>query len=162
MSQETAIIRQSLTGHIKGTGIARVLSSTQGNLAVALLARRPESLQSVIAKVREANPEAVLEAFPSDTSKASLEKAFADIKAHESFKDLKLKLAIYSIKHSSKKPFLEETRDDFEESLETYVGGAFTFAQESLKRFFADHGDKGLMDGAEKKGVSNIFQLSFY
>jgi NAD(P)-dependent dehydrogenase (short-subunit alcohol dehydrogenase family) len=98
----------------------------------------------------------VLEAFPSDTSKTSLEKAFADIKAHESFKGLKLKLAIYSIKHSSKKPFLEETREDFEESLETYVGGAFTFAQESLKRLFADHGEAGLMDGAEKKGVSFI------
>jgi NAD(P)-dependent dehydrogenase (short-subunit alcohol dehydrogenase family) len=101
----------------------------------------------------------VLEAFPSDTSKASLEKAFADIKAHQSFKDLKLRLAIYSIKHSSKKPFLEETREDFEDSLETYVGGAFTFAQESLKRFFADHGEKGLQDGAEKKGVSNDFRL---
>ena len=96
----------------------------------------------------------MLEAFPSDTSKASLEKVFADIKAHESFKGLKLKLAIYSIKHSSKKPFLEETREEFEESLETYVGGAFTFAQESLKRFFADHGEGGLMDGGEKKGVS--------
>jgi NAD(P)-dependent dehydrogenase (short-subunit alcohol dehydrogenase family) len=104
--------------------------------------------------VQSTNEHAVLEAFPSDTSKASLEKAFADIKSHESFKGLKLKLAIYSIKHSSKKPFLEETREDFEESLETYVGGAFTFAQESLKRFFADHGEVGLMDGAEKKGVS--------
>ena len=141
----------------KGTGIARILSSpAYGNLAVALLARRPENLQSVISKVRSANENAVLEAFPSDTSKASLEKAFADIKAHESFKGLNLKLAIYSIKHSSKKPFLEETREDFEDSLETYVGGAFTFAQESLKRFFADHGETGLMDGGEKKGVSRI------
>jgi hypothetical protein len=62
-------------------------------------------------------------------------------------------MAIYSIKHSSKKPFLEETREDFEESLETYVGGAFTFAQESLKRMFEDHGEKGLQEGGEKKGV---------
>lgn len=96
----------------------------------------------------------MIEAFPSDTSQASLEKAFADIKAHDSFKGFKLKLAIYSIKHSSKKPFLEETREEFEDSLETYVGGAFTFAQESLKRFFADHGEQGLVDGAGKKGVS--------
>lgn len=33
------------------------------------------------------------------------------------------------------------------------MGGAFTFAQESLKRFFADHGEKGLAEGGEKKGV---------
>jgi len=94
----------------------------------------PENLQAVISKVRSTSPNAVLEAFPTDTSKASLEKVFADIKAYDSFRGLKLKLAIYSIKHSSKKPFLEETREEFEESLETYVGGAFTFAQESLKR----------------------------
>jgi NAD(P)-dependent dehydrogenase (short-subunit alcohol dehydrogenase family) len=62
-------------------------------------------------------------------------------------------MAIYSIKHSSKKPFLEETREDFEESLETYVGGAFTFAQESLKRMFEDHGEAGLANGGDKKGV---------
>lgn len=139
----------------QGTGIARVLSSpSHGNLAVALLARRPDSINASISKIRSANPTAVLEAFPSDTSKASLEKAFADIRAHKDFQGLKLKLAIYSIKHSSKKPFLQETREDFEESLETYVGGAFTFAQESLKRLFEDHGEKALADGAEKKGVS--------
>jgi hypothetical protein len=57
------------------------------------------------------------------------------------------------VKHSSKKPFLEETREEFEESLETYVGGAFTFAQESVKRFYEDHGEKALSEGGEKKGV---------
>jgi NAD(P)-dependent dehydrogenase (short-subunit alcohol dehydrogenase family) len=65
-------------------------------------------------------------------------------------------MAIYSIKHSSKKPFLEETREDFEESLETYVGGAFTFAQESLKRVFADHGEEGLKESGGKKGVRTL------
>jgi hypothetical protein len=108
----------------------------------------------VIATVRETSPDAVLEAFPSDTSKASLEKAFEDIKAHERFAGLKAEVAIYSVKHSSKKPFLEETREEFEGSLEEYVGGAFTFAQESVKRFYADHGEKALADGGEKKGVS--------
>ncbi|KAH4267663.1 hypothetical protein HBI04_134920 [Parastagonospora nodorum] len=137
-----------------GSGIARILSSpSHGNLAVALLARRPDSISSSISKIRQSNPSAVLEAFPSDTSKASLEKAFADIKAHKSFQGLKLNMAIYSIKHSSKKPFLEESREEFEESLETYVGGAFTFAQESLKRMFADHGEEGLQEGGGKKGT---------
>ncbi|KAF2257281.1 NAD(P)-binding protein [Trematosphaeria pertusa] len=137
-----------------GTGIARILSHpSHGNLAVALLARRPEALNDVVSTVRKASPNAVLETFPTDTSKASLEKAFRDIKAHQSFKDLKLHMAIYSIKHSSKKPFLEETYEEFTDSLETYVGGAFTFAQESLKRFFADHGETPLSEGAPKKGT---------
>jgi predicted GNAT family N-acyltransferase len=95
----------------------------------------------------------VLEAFPTGTSPDSLTKAFADIKSHDSFKDLKLRMAVFSVKHSSKKPFMQETYEEFTESLETYVGGAFAFAQESLKRFFADHGDTPLSEGAEKKGV---------
>jgi hypothetical protein len=96
----------------------------------------------------------VLETFPTDTSPDSLKKAFKDIKAHDSFRDLKLVMAIYSIKHSSKKPFMEETYEDFTGSLEAYVGGAFTFAQESLRRFFEDHGETPLSEGAPKKGVS--------
>lgn len=141
---------------MQGTGITRILSHpSHGNLAVALLARRSDSLKEVVSTVRETNPSALLETFPTDTSKDSLEKTFKEIQSHESFKDLKLKVAIYSIKHSSKKPFLEETREDFEDSLQTYVGGAFTFAQEALKRFFADHGEQGLADGGEKKGVSS-------
>ena len=146
-----------LTSLPQGTGIARILSSpSHGNLAVALLARRPDSIASSISTIRTSNPNAVLEAFSTDTSKSSLEKAFQDIKAHKSFDGLNLDLAIFSIKHSSKKPFLEETREDFEESLETYVGGAFTFAQESLRRIFADHGEVGLAEGGGKKGVRSI------
>lgn len=142
------------TSPSQGTGIARILSSpAHGNLAVALLARRPESLQSVIATVRQSSPDAVLEAFPSDTSKASIEKAFREIKEHKSFQGLKAEMAVYSVKHSSKKPFLEETREEFEGSLEEYVGGAFTFAQESIKRFYADHGEEALAEGGGKKGV---------
>lgn len=110
----------------------------------------------MISTIRETSPDAVLEAFPSDTSKASIEKAFRDIKAHKSFAGLKAEVAVYSVKHSSKKPFLEETREEFEGSLEDYVGGAFTFAQESIKRFYADHGEKALVDGGEKKGVSEL------
>jgi len=40
--------------------------------------------------------------------------------------------------------------DSFQSS---YVGGAMVFAQESIKRMFADHGDQTLADGAEKKGT---------
>lgn len=62
-------------------------------------------------------------------------------------------MAIFSIKNSSKKPFLEETFEDFMDPLETYVGGAMVFAQESIKRFFVDHGEQSLAEGAEKKGT---------
>lgn len=61
--------------------------------------------------------------------------------------------AIFSVKHSSKKPFMQETYEDFTESIESYVGGAFQFAQLSLARFFEDHGEATLAEGAPKKGT---------
>jgi hypothetical protein len=76
---------------------------------VALLARSSGPLAELTKSLRDETPGAVLEAFPSDTSPESLRKAFKDIQTHPSFKDLKLSIAIYSVKHSSKKPFMEET-----------------------------------------------------
>ena len=138
----------------KGAGIARILAHpSHGNLAVALLARRPENLNELVKNLRSSTPEGVFESFPTDTAPDNLRKAFADIKSHQSFKDLKLKVSIFSIKNSSKKPFMEENFDAFMDPLETYVGGAMVFAQESIKRFFADHGEKTLAEGSEKKGT---------
>jgi len=139
----------------QGTGIARILSHpSHGNLAIALLARRPESLQQISHSLKTASPDSIIETFPTDTSPTSLTNTFTAIRTHPSFRTLKLSLAIYSIKHSSKKPFLTETYDDFVGSLDTYVGGAFAFAHETLKLFFEHHGDKPLSEtGGEKKGT---------
>lgn len=37
--------------------------------------------------------------------------------------------------------------------LDTYVGGAMAFAQETIKLLYEHHGDKALADGGEKKGT---------
>ncbi|KAK1064145.1 hypothetical protein LTR12_005887 [Friedmanniomyces endolithicus] len=141
-------------GPATGAGIARILAHpSHGNLAVALLARRPDALDDLVKTLKSQVPNSVVEPFATDTSPDKLRKAFADIKAHQSFKDLKLRLAIFSIKNSAKKPFMQETFEDFMEPLESYVGGAMVFAQESLKRMFEDHGEKTLAEGAEKKGT---------
>lgn len=141
-------------GPATGAGIARILSHpSHGNMAVALLARRPEPLNDLVKSLRSQSPDAVLEAFPTDTKPENLRKAFADIKTANAFQGLKLKVAIFSIKNSSKKPFMSETFDEFMAPLESYVGGAMVFAQESLKRFFEDHGEKTLAEGSEKKGT---------
>jgi len=139
-------------GPTTGSGIARVLAR-DGNLAVALLARRPEPLHELAQKLRGDVPNSVFEPFSTDTTPQKLASTFQEIKAHESFKGLKLQIAIFSVKHSHRTPFMDETYNQFTESMTTYVGGAFAFAQESLKRFFADHGETSLADGAEKKGT---------
>lgn len=48
---------------------------------------------------------------------------------------------------------MTETYEEFTSSLESYVGGAFEFAQLSLARFFEDHGKATLAEGAGKKGT---------
>jgi len=141
-------------GPATGAGIARILAHpSHGNLAVALLARRPEPLQELTKKIRSEVPNGVLEAFPTDTSPESLSKTFLAIKECKSFAGLKLEVSIFSIKHSSKKPFMEETYEEFTTSIQAYVGGAFEFSQQSIKRFFADHGATPLSEGGGKKGT---------
>ncbi|KAK3052096.1 hypothetical protein LTR09_006688 [Extremus antarcticus] len=141
-------------GPATGAGIARILGSPNyGNLAVALLARRPEALNALVDDLRSQTPNGVFEAFPTDTSPDKLRQAFADIKGHQSFKDLKLKVSVFSVKNSSKKPFMEETFEDFMDPLESYAGGSMIFAQETIKRLFEDHGEKTLAEGAGKKGT---------
>jgi len=122
-------------------------------MAVALLARRQENLSNVASNLQKTSPGSVVETFATDTSPTNLKSTFQSIRSHNSFKDLKLKVAIYSVKHSSKKPFMNETYEEFTGSLEQYVGGAFTFSQEALKLFFEHHGEKPLSETGEKKGT---------
>ncbi|KAK0507529.1 hypothetical protein JMJ35_010052 [Cladonia borealis] len=140
-------------GPTSGAGIARILASpAHGNFAVALLARNPDNLNTLAKGIRSSTPNPI-ETFPSDTTPEKLTKAFSDIRSHSSFKNLKLRVAIFHVKHSSRKPFLEETHAEFVDSLNTYVGGAMAFAQEAVKRMFEDNGKTPLAEGGEKKGT---------
>jgi NAD(P)-dependent dehydrogenase (short-subunit alcohol dehydrogenase family) len=142
-------------GPATGTGIARILSApTHGNLAVALLSRSQDNLESVKATVLKSNPNATLECFPADVAQPdTIDKAYSDIAAHSSFSGLKLEAAIYSVKHASKKPFLEETREAFSRALDEYVGSAALFAQLAIRRFLADHPAKFPDEDGAKKGT---------
>lgn len=143
-------------GPTSGAGIARVLANpSQGNLAVALLARNAENLANVCASVRQSSHGGTLHAFPTDTQPDSLRQTFKAIAAHPDFAGLKLKLAIYHVKHSSKAPFLESTAEDFGASMQTYTTGAFTFAQEALRIRYEQQGGQTLLADTkgEKKGT---------
>ena len=135
-------------GPTAGSGIARILASpSHGNLAVALLSRTGDpQLASTLTKTSEGG---VLKAFKTDTSRPKLESAFKDIKswADSIDENLKLKLAVWNIKHSHRTPFLEESAEKFGESLEVYVTGAMNFSQLSLKWMMEQY--PGWKDGEE-------------
>ncbi|TKA31314.1 hypothetical protein B0A50_02159 [Salinomyces thailandicus] len=141
-------------GPVVGHGIARALANPQqGNLAIALLARRQESLTDLVANLKSQCPGAIAEGFVSDTDPTNLSQAFEQISKHPSFQDLKLTAAVYNVKTPSRVPYHEETYQHFTEHLQTYVGGAFAFSQLATNRFFTDHGETTLADGAGKKGT---------
>ncbi|EFQ35095.1 short-chain dehydrogenase/reductase SDR [Colletotrichum graminicola] len=143
-------------GPTSGAGIARILASPQhGNLAVALLARNPDNLHKLASDLGKSS-DGILHPFPTDTQPDNLRRAFQQIADHPDFKDLKLKLAIYHVKNSSRKPFLEETPEAFNDSMSTYTTGAVVFAQEALKVMYAQNGGQTLLadtDGAKKGTV---------
>lgn len=127
-------------GPTSGAGIARVLADpSRGNLAVALLARNADRLESLASDLRKSTNGGILQPFATDTQPENLRKAFADISSHSDFKNLRLKLAIYHIKNSSKKPFLEENPESFNETMQAYTTGSMVFAQEALKMIYAQH-----------------------
>lgn len=128
-------------GPTSGGGIARYLASPKGgNLAVAIMARNKDNLEKLASDIRSKEPGSIVHPIPSDTSSASLQSAFEKFSSHADFKDLKLKLAIYHVKHSSKEPFLDTTPESYAESLNTYSVGAFTFAQLATKLSYAQYG----------------------
>ncbi|KAL9616303.1 MAG: hypothetical protein Q9160_008816 [Pyrenula sp. 1 TL-2023] len=120
-------------GPTSGFGLAKTLASpTHGNLAVALLARNPSNLSSLTSSVRTASNGGILKDFPADAgSEESLNEAFRKIKEWNDAElgGLKLRLAVWHVKHSHRTSFEGETISRFRSSLDTYVGGAATFAK---------------------------------
>ena len=117
-------------GPTAGAGIARMLASpSHGNLAVALLSRTGSD--DLASSISSSSHGGKLKAFKTDTSASQLESAFESISKwnKEELGNLKLKIAIWNIKHSHKVAFEEETAEQFGNSLQTYATGAMIFSQ---------------------------------
>lgn len=146
-------------GPTSGAGIARILASPEhGNLAVALLARDAARLESLAADLRTSSGGGVLHPFATDTQPDNLRAAFGKILDHPDFRRLKLVLAVYHVKNSARKPFLEETPEAFDDAMRTYTTGAVVFAQEAIRAMYAQNGGQtALADTAGAKKGTVIF-----
>jgi NAD(P)-dependent dehydrogenase (short-subunit alcohol dehydrogenase family) len=122
-------------------------------MAIALMARRKKKLDELVAQLKQDAPGAVCEGFVSDTTPETMESAFKAVQDHPSFQGLKLKAAVFNIKSPSRMPYAEETYQRFTEYMTMYVGGAFQFSKLATQRFWADHGESLLSEGAQKKGT---------
>jgi NAD(P)-dependent dehydrogenase (short-subunit alcohol dehydrogenase family) len=122
-------------------------------MAIALMARRKESLDELVAQLKQDAPGAVCEGFVSDTTPETMTSAFQAVQDHPSFQGLKLQAAVFNIKSPSRMPYAEETYQRFTEYMTMYVGGAFQFSKLATQRFWADHGEGLLSEEAQQKGT---------
>ncbi len=100
-----------------GTGRSVALRFSKA-YPVALLARRPESYESIVAEIQEAGGQAV--GISTDlTDPKSVEAAFATIQKTEGFVGAGLPAAVYNVSGGicGRKPFLETTLEDLDGSL---------------------------------------------
>lgn len=100
-----------------GTGRSVALKFAKA-YPVALLARKPESYESIVAEIQEAGGQAV--GISTDlTDPKSVEAALATIQTTEGFTSADLAAAVYNASggFGGRKPFLETTLEDLDGSL---------------------------------------------
>jgi NAD(P)-dependent dehydrogenase (short-subunit alcohol dehydrogenase family) len=127
-------------GPTTASGIARVLAHpSKGNLAVALLSRSGD--QGLADRLSRESNGGKLRAFKTDTSEEQLGKVIPEVQEWANSENVKLKLAVWNIKHSHRIAFEEESPAKFGDSLQTYVTGAMVFSQAVLKWMLAQYGE---------------------
>ncbi|KAJ3403013.1 hypothetical protein HDV05_008119 [Chytridiales sp. JEL 0842] len=143
-----------------GTGAAVARAFAKKGFQVALLARSKGSLDTLTKSIVDEGGKA--QSFPCDlTSESSMNTAFKDIK--ETYKDLPMKIGVFNASNRFLvKPFLDVTGADVEES-QAFFGGAFRFAQHSL-RSMSQHQQGGtlIFTGATSslRGAANFSAFS--
>ncbi|EFX04552.1 short chain dehydrogenase reductase [Grosmannia clavigera kw1407] len=120
-----------------GTGRSVALKFAK-KYPVALLARKPESYQSIVAEIEKAGGTAI--GISTDvTDQKSVEAAFVQLKKEEPFAKSGLAAAVYNASGAlgHRTPFLETTIETFDLALAVNPRGLYFFAQSALPLLLA-------------------------
>lgn len=111
-----------------GSAIARRFAQAY---PVVLLARSQQSLDPVAQEITQNGGSAI--GIPTDvTSPSGMTSTMDQVKAHFG-SDINIAAAVYNVASKFvRKPFLEQSSDEFLGSLEPSIKGAFNFAQATL------------------------------
>ena len=140
-SQTTTVI----TGGSSGIGLtcAQMVARCGGNVVLSA-SRRPEKTQKALQNLRDANPQARIEAFPCEVGdEASVRDFFGQIKTA----GIRVDHVIHSAGVSPNTEFLNQTQTEWDEVLNTNTTGAFLvvkYAAQLMK-------ENGLRDGFRGK-----------
>ncbi|KAJ5525458.1 hypothetical protein N7494_012108 [Penicillium frequentans] len=126
-----------IAGAGPGTGSAVALRFAQV-YPVVVLSRSQSSLDPLVRDIKQNGGHAL--SIPTDvTSSSSMNSTMDRIKA-EFGSDMSVAAAVYNVASKfMKKPFLEQSQDEFLGSLEPSIKGAFNFAQATLPFMLNQH-----------------------
>lgn len=125
MSKVLAIVAGAGPG--TGAAIARRFAKAY---PVVLLSRSQSSLDPLVAEINGSGGHAV--GYPTDVTDGSSMQSTMD-KVKKEFGDFTIAAAIYNVAAKFiRKPFLEQSEEDFMSSLEPTIKGAFNFAKQTL------------------------------
>ncbi|KAB5582465.1 hypothetical protein GE09DRAFT_268748 [Coniochaeta sp. 2T2.1] len=113
-----------------GTGRSVALKFARESYPVVLLARKPESFNSIVDEINGSGGKAI--GISTDTAdRKSVDSAFEQIR--KAFPEQKLVAAVFNVGAGmSRKPFLEQNPEDFLGSLKGNALGLFNFAQSTI------------------------------
>jgi len=119
-------------GNGSGTGAATARLFSKAGYNVALIARNAESLSKLADEIKSTGGDAGAFPIPSYTP-ASVQSAFASIKSR--WPASPLRVALFNAGHFVRKPFLEISAEEVQDSVDTNIVAAFAFAKEVLLAF---------------------------
>ncbi|KIJ40291.1 hypothetical protein M422DRAFT_32334 [Sphaerobolus stellatus SS14] len=132
-------------GDGSGTGASTARLFAKNGYRVAVISRFAEATHKLAEEITADGGEAA--AFPVKTyTHGELQSIFSAIK--NQWKDSDIRVALFNVAVLSRKPFLEITEDDIDESMKTNIVAGFAFARESILAFK----DLPLLNG-QKKGT---------
>ncbi|TQS33780.1 hypothetical protein Golomagni_05863, partial [Golovinomyces magnicellulatus] len=119
-----------IAGAGPGTGAAIARRFAQA-YPVVLLSRSQSSLDPLVAEINSTGGHAI--GFPTDVTDASSMAATMDKVKQEFGSNLTIAASVYNVAAKfTRKPFLDQSENEFLSSLEPTIKGAFNFAQQTL------------------------------
>jgi len=135
-------------GNGSGTGAATARLFSKAGYNVALIARNADSLNKLADEIKSTGGDAGSFPIPS-YSPSSIQSAFASIKSQ--WPASPLRVALFNAGHFVRKPFLEITAEEVQDSVDTNVVAAFAYAKEAILAFKELEIDE--VEGLGKRGT---------
>lgn len=146
MASQAPVFVVAGVGNGTGTGAAAARAFAKVGYSVALIARNPEHLKNIAHEIATTGGD--VSAFPvTSYSYADIQGAFGEIQKWRP--NSEIRVTVWNVAHNIRRPFLELTEQEVQDSVQTNIVSAFAFARESILAFkdleLNKHGKRGAL-----------------